>query len=215
MTGWGGMSVPYYNPTLVHMPSDIHATPATFYPYTYSSSSSREATPSSTMSATRETYNALHLCDRTPTRRKRETQPKRYIVLLYNLLAFPYFPRPRSAEDARRLASLIDRCTKYVTAACKIHSCGQIFTDPNAYETHVNEDHSIPKGKNGDKKFPCPWDGCGRVSKQSSIWNHLMIHNMRMECCLCLTITPGTRCDTLKKHSRSIEDLKYDNFVLL
>ena len=73
--GWGGISVPPQNT----LPFPLQPLD---YPYMHSSSSSRESTPSSTMGPIRS------------TRRKRETpytpKPKRYIILLHNLLAFPH-----------------------------------------------------------------------------------------------------------------------------
>ena len=105
MFGLGGISVPpqntvsfpfqrldfheplqHYNSHVAYMPSPINATPTTHYPYMHSLSSSREATPSSTMSA--EIYNPLHESGEGPIRsirvkrRNYTPKPKRYIVLL-------------------------------------------------------------------------------------------------------------------------------------
>lgn len=68
---------------------------------------------------------------------------------------------------------------------------------------HVNKDHKIPKGKNGDI---CWWDGCGKACKLRAACFLLVVPNRSgttswvMILCLCLTLLPGTRCDMLKKH---------------
>ena len=85
---------------------------------------------------------------------------------------------------------------------CKVHGCGQVFIDGNAFRDHVRNFHSILRGKNGRTTSACPWEGCELSPTKAASFNHVISHIMKYGCRYCdAIITP--RSDSMQKHFRS------------